>query len=114
LPEDVGRRIAEIRLANGWTQEECAGRLEMTVRRLRRFEAGANVTLRTLERIAAALEVSARALLEPPSSPAQPGPGRPRRTPEAPAPGYRRPEEGPPLVLHERTVQRKRRRKTSD
>jgi transcriptional regulator with XRE-family HTH domain len=62
----------------GWTQEACAVRLRMSVRRLRRFEAGTNVTLLTLERIAKALGVSARDLLATPVSRKRPRPGRPR------------------------------------
>jgi transcriptional regulator with XRE-family HTH domain len=84
LPEDVGRRIAETRVARGWTQEECAVRLRLTVRRLRRFEAGANVTLRTLERIARGLGVDVRTLLEPPASHGPRRPGRPRGPEPAP------------------------------
>jgi hypothetical protein len=49
------------------------------VRRLRRFEAGSNVTLRTLERIAAALDVSVLALLESPPSRGDARRGRPPR-----------------------------------
>jgi transcriptional regulator with XRE-family HTH domain len=79
LSEDVGRRIAELRAARGWTQEELAVRLRMTVRRVRRYEAGGNLTLRTLERVAKALAVTPRALLDPPLSRERRGPGRPRK-----------------------------------
>ncbi len=64
----------------GWTQEQCAVQLKVTVRRLRRFEAGANITLQTLERIASALNVTARSLLDPPIERERRGPGRPRKT----------------------------------
>jgi transcriptional regulator with XRE-family HTH domain len=100
LPEEVGRRIAEIRVGRGWTQEDCAVRLRLTVRRLRRFEAGANLTLRTLERIADALGVSARSLLEPPASKKRAKPGRPPKSPPTP---YAGPDRSPPAVLHERS-----------
>jgi transcriptional regulator with XRE-family HTH domain len=111
LPEDVGRRIAEVRMANGWTQEECAVRLQMTVRRLRRFEAGANVTLQTLERIAAALGVTPRALLEAPRPYAQPRRGRPPKfgpaTAVPTAPTYVRARAAlSPATLHETTEAR--------
>jgi transcriptional regulator with XRE-family HTH domain len=55
--------------------------MHLTVRRLRRFESGANVTLLTLERIARALGVETRDLLVPPLARETPGPGRPRKAP---------------------------------
>ena len=79
LLEDVGRRIAEVRISRGWTQEQCAVELEITVRRLRRFEAGANMTLLTLERIALALGVPVRSLLDAPAKAQPRRPGRPRK-----------------------------------
>ena len=108
LLEDVGRRIAEIRIANGWTQEECAVRLEMTVRRLRRFEAGANVTLVTLERIATVLGVPARSLFDSPAGSPQTKRGRPRKAAPQVLPSYGRPQAPATDVLHERTVPRDR------
>lgn len=79
LLEDVGRRIAEVRIARGWTQEQCAVELEVTVRRLRRFEAGSNMTLLTIERIAVALGVPVRALFDAPAKGQVRKRGRPKK-----------------------------------
>ena len=67
LIEEVGTRISEIRVGKGWTQAELAGRLGVSLTYLRRCESGtANLSLRTLARIADALEVDPIALLERP------------------------------------------------
>ena len=81
LRGDVGRRIARVREEKGWTQQQCAARVGITVRRLRRVEAGSNGTLRTLERIAVALDVPAGSLLEPLQARSAARRGRPRRLP---------------------------------
>ena len=62
----VTRRIAAVRQARGITQEELAARLRTAVRNLQRIEAGQNVTLHTLARIAAALGVRPDDLIAPP------------------------------------------------
>ena len=54
----VTRRIAEVRNAKGVTQEELAALIGTAPRAYQRIEAGQNVTLRTIARIAAALNVS--------------------------------------------------------
>jgi transcriptional regulator with XRE-family HTH domain len=107
--EDVGQRIAELRRANGWTQEECAVRLRLTVRRLRRFETGMNLTVRTLERIAKGLGVPIGALFEPPQSNAPRTRGRPRKTPGAPYPDAPGPRDGASSLLN--PIKRPKRRK---
>jgi transcriptional regulator with XRE-family HTH domain len=107
LLEDVGRRIAEVRISRGWTQEQCAVELEITVRRLRRFEAGANMTLLTLERIAVALGVTVRSLFDAPAKAQPRKPGRPRKA---------RPPEPPPekiVTVAERQPLPKARRRPS-
>lgn len=76
----VGRRVAEIREAQGLTQQECAELLGMPLKNLQRIEAGANLTLSTLVRLANGLKVPVRALFEEPST-KQRGPGRPKRAP---------------------------------
>jgi transcriptional regulator with XRE-family HTH domain len=56
---DVGGRIREARVSANLTQEEAAGRAGVDYKRLQRIEAGkVNVTIRTLVRLATALEVS--------------------------------------------------------
>ncbi len=76
--EGVGRRTAEIRQERGWTQEEAAERLEVTVRHMKRIESGHNMTLRTLQWIASVLKVTPAALVSPPKEWAPRRPGRPR------------------------------------
>ena len=76
---DVGRRIAELRRRGGRTQEELAEHLRMTVQYLQRIEAGMNLTLYSLAKIAAALKVPVRSLLAPPKRRSPPRPGRPKK-----------------------------------
>lgn len=79
LIRDVGRRVAELRAARGWTQEEFAERAHCSVQWVRRIETGrANVTLRTLVGLANRLGVRAIDLLGQPASRAVTR-GRPRR-----------------------------------
>jgi transcriptional regulator with XRE-family HTH domain len=59
----VAHRIAVIRRAQGLTQEDLAERLQTAPRNVQRIEAGQNLTLRTLERIARALDVEPSELL---------------------------------------------------
>jgi transcriptional regulator with XRE-family HTH domain len=83
-PQDVvdavGRRIAEVREHHGWTQEEAAERLGISLRHMKRIEAGHNMTVHTLARIAFAFEVAPASLLNAPRSTAPRRPGRPRTT----------------------------------
>ncbi len=77
---DVGRRIAELRAAQGWTQEKMAETLDVNLPYLQRIEGGReNLTVRSLTRVAHALGVRVAALFEPPADRAQRGPGRPRK-----------------------------------
>lgn len=75
---DVGLRVAEIREAKGWTQQQCAEELEMPLKNLQRIESGANLTIATLVRIANGLKVPVRALFDAPNTRRR-GPGRPKR-----------------------------------
>ena len=84
LIADVGRRVAELRRARGWTQQEAAEALRMPVKNLQRIEAGMNLTLRTLVRVATGLGVRARELFVAPTSREKRRPGRPKRGPSAP------------------------------
>lgn len=88
-PDDVrrsvGRRIAELRLARGRTQEAVAEQLGMQLKNYQRIERGMqNMTLRTLVRIAVALDVRTIELFEPPAS-SEVRRGRPRK--QSPAAG---------------------------
>lgn len=52
----VGRRIAELRAGQGWTQEELAERAEVSVGYVRQVEGGGeNLTIATLVRFAVIL-----------------------------------------------------------
>ena len=66
--EAVGRRIAEVRQHHALTQEEAAERLGISLRHMKRIEAGHNMTLFTLARIAFAFDVAPASLLAPPRS----------------------------------------------
>ena len=78
LVTNVGRRIAELRRKSGRTQEELAESLRMTVQYLQRIEAGANLTLHSLAKIARALRVPVRALFASPKRSSPTRVGRPR------------------------------------
>jgi transcriptional regulator with XRE-family HTH domain len=80
LLKEVGRRVAELRLARGLTQEELAERLDVGVRYVQALEAGRqNVTLKSLALFAAKLRSPASAFFEAPTT-RPPRPGRPRRS----------------------------------
>lgn len=68
-PEDfvreITRRIAYVRRAAGVTQEHAARRLGCALKNWQRLEAGQNLTLHTLARVAEALGVSPWVLLQP-------------------------------------------------
>jgi transcriptional regulator with XRE-family HTH domain len=81
--ENVGRRIAELRHQRGWTQRETAEKLRIEEQSLQRFERGANLTLRTLVKLAKIFGVEPQALFDA-ARPQDRRPGRPRK---APAPG---------------------------
>lgn len=73
----MGRRIAEIREAQGYTQDKFAKLLRSTPQYISRLERGRNVTLHTLVRVANALKVSPQDLLATPARRT----GRPRGRP---------------------------------
>lgn len=69
VTKDVGRRIAELRLGRGWTQEDLAERLRMPLKNLQRIERGLqNLTIKTLVRFATVLGVRTAELFEAPKS----------------------------------------------
>jgi transcriptional regulator with XRE-family HTH domain len=76
---DIGRRIAEQRIARGWTQADFAEMLGIALPNLQRMEQGhRNLTVRTLVSVAHKLGCEPSALWERPRTP-RPKPGRPRR-----------------------------------
>jgi transcriptional regulator with XRE-family HTH domain len=86
----VGRRVAELRAQNGKTQEELAVDYGASVKALQNIELGRqNLTLLTMARLARALGVEVRTLLDQPAT-LRANAGRPpgrrtgsRRTPRA-------------------------------
>lgn len=79
LVADVARRIAEIRLGLGLTQEAAAERLRMSLKGYQRIERGLqNLTLKRLARVAAMLGVRPMDLLSVPAS-REVRKGRPRK-----------------------------------
>lgn len=52
VPYFVGRRLAELRLAKRWTQQQAAEHLGLSVRHLQRLENGWNMTVLTAARLA--------------------------------------------------------------
>lgn len=69
LQRDLGRRVAELRVERGLTQESLAEKLAVTAVYVRRIEMGReNLTLRSLARIAAILSVRTADLFVAPQS----------------------------------------------
>ena len=78
--KNVGRRIAELRLASGRTQEDIAEQLGMQLKNYQRIERGMqNMTIRTLVRVALVLGVRTIELFEAPAS-REVRRGRPKKT----------------------------------
>lgn len=78
--KNVGRRIAELRKERGLTQEQLSVLLGTSFQWVSQLEAGRNVTLHSLARIANALRVTLAELLLAPTAPSRPRRlGRPRR-----------------------------------
>jgi transcriptional regulator with XRE-family HTH domain len=78
---DLGRRVAELRRERGWTQEVLANRLGMQVQSLQKIERGAaNLTVRTIVRVARGLTTSHVDLFVPPTTRSKRRPGRPSKS----------------------------------
>jgi transcriptional regulator with XRE-family HTH domain len=61
----IGRRVAQVRRERGWTQEELAERLGVSVRYLQAVEAGQeNLTLDSLTQLALRLDLSLGELVD--------------------------------------------------
>lgn len=77
---EVGRRIAELRHSQAWTQREFAEHLVVSEQYVRRIEGGAvNLTLDSLTHIAGKFDADARVLLDAPESLIKPSRGRPSK-----------------------------------
>ncbi len=80
LISDLGRRVAEIRQKRGWTQQELADELDVTLRYVQAVEGGKqNLSLRSVAAFSVALGVPPIDLLQAPHT-VRRRPGRPRRT----------------------------------
>jgi transcriptional regulator with XRE-family HTH domain len=66
VTKDIGRRIAELRRERELTQEQLAVKLRSTFQWLAQVEAGRNVTVYTLVKMANALRVPLTDLFVPP------------------------------------------------
>lgn len=81
--ESFAANVQRQRRKRGWTQEEFADAVGFSPRYIRRLESGeVDATLRTIARVAAALDVPLAGMLKAARLP-EPKPGRPRtrRTP---------------------------------
>lgn len=75
----VGRRVAELRAARGWTQEQFAERAGVTAGYVRQVEGGrGNLTVASLVKLAALLDVEVTDLFTEPAS-TETKRGRPRK-----------------------------------
>ena len=81
LKKDVGLRVRELRLERGWTQEQCAERLDVSIQYLRRVEYGrTNLGLESLATLGLILKVDPVELLAVPSDrKPKRKPGRPKK-----------------------------------
>ncbi len=66
--DEVGLRIREARLANGWTHEELARRMGVNWRTVQRWQKGRLPKMQTLLRLAEVLRVPTGYLIEPEAS----------------------------------------------
>jgi DNA-binding XRE family transcriptional regulator len=80
LQRSIGRRVSEIRLKADLTQRALGEKCGVDLKYVQDIEGGRqNLTLRTLLKVAAALDVDVSELFSPPASlQAKRGPGRPK------------------------------------
>ena len=77
---DVGRRLRELRIERGLTQEQLAEHLDVRPRWIQSVEGGKeNLGVETLVRFANGLKTPIAEFFTPPTGP-KPKPGRPRRS----------------------------------
>lgn len=75
--QNIGRRIAEIRAAKGWTQAVLAGKLGRSVIMVQIWERGINFKVETLNYLAKVLVCDVKEFFLKAKTP-RPKPGRPR------------------------------------
>jgi transcriptional regulator with XRE-family HTH domain len=80
LSQRIGARIAELRTAKRWTQEQFAERLGCSLKYAQRLEAGkANLTLGSIVKLSKVLGMKPAALFILPRKGRRKGVGRPRK-----------------------------------
>ena len=89
----VGKRVRQLRLERGLTQEDMAD-YGFALRQYQRIEAGTSVTLTTLWKLACAFDVPVRAILPPGPSADERQLPRGRRSPQTNRPAARRSRAG--------------------
>jgi transcriptional regulator with XRE-family HTH domain len=78
--EQIGRRIAELRQGKGWSQLQLADKLRATYQWVSQLEAGQNLTVHSLVKVANAFKVPLEELLVLPNPMnKRRGPGRPKK-----------------------------------
>jgi len=83
IAEQIGRRIAELRQGKGWSQVALADKLRATYQWISQLEAGQNLTVHSLVKVANAFKVPLDELLVTPDpSNKRRGPADPRRRPD--------------------------------
>ena len=87
---NLGRRIAEVRVARGLTQDAMAEEMAISTKYLQRLERGRSMTLRTFIHLANTLSVSMESLLLMPAKSTSVRIGRPRKAASAPKRAPRR------------------------
>lgn len=81
VTKEIGLRIAELRKDRGWTQEQFSVELRSTFQWVSQVEAGANLTVHSLVKVANALGVTLTDLLMRPSGAVIRRRGRPKKRP---------------------------------
>lgn len=80
IAEQIGRRIAELRQGKGWSQLQLADKLRATYQWVSQLEAGQNLTIHSLVKVANAFKLQLEDLLiAPDPTNKRRGPGRPRK-----------------------------------
>ena len=65
---DLGRRVAELRVSRGWTQEQFAERCELSTRYIQAIERGSqNLSVRSITRLAHVFRVPLAEFCLPPT-----------------------------------------------
>jgi transcriptional regulator with XRE-family HTH domain len=81
IAKQIGRRIAELRLDRDWSQQELAVKLRATFQWVSQLEAGQNLTVHSMVKVANAFKVPLEEMfVSPDPANKRRGPGRPKKT----------------------------------